>query len=56
MAKAKFASRAFLIAAMLFLVSAAMPVFRGQPSNNAFLAVGIVLFITGAGLARKGRR
>lgn len=55
MARRTFAGRAFLIAGMLFLLSAAVPVFKGQESDNALLAVGIALLIVGAGIARKAR-
>ena len=53
--KRQFVARAFLVAGVLFVLSAALPVFRGQPSNTAYLAVGIALWLIGAGVARKAR-
>jgi hypothetical protein len=49
----RFAARAFLASGLLFLLSAAVPVFRGQRSNTAYLVVGIALLLIGAGMARK---
>lgn len=54
--KRQFAARAFLAAGLLFLLSAAVPVFRGQQSNTAFLTAGIALLLIGAGIARKATR
>jgi LPXTG-motif cell wall-anchored protein len=53
--KRLFAARAFLVAGLLFLLSAAVPVFRGQRSNTAYLAAGIALLLIGAGVARRAR-
>lgn len=54
-AQRRFAARAVLVAGMLFLLSAAVPVFKGQESDTAFLAVGIALLLVGAGIARRAR-
>lgn len=53
--KRQFAARALLAAGLLFLLSAAVPVFRGEHSNTAYLVVGIALLLIGAGIARKAR-
>jgi hypothetical protein len=51
--KRRFAARAFVLGGMAFLVAAAVPVFRGEHSNTAFLAVGVAWFVIGLGMARR---
>jgi len=55
MVQRKFAARLLIIAGMLFLLAAVVPVFRGQPSNSTFTAVGAALFVIGLAAAKKSR-
>ncbi len=53
MAQSKFTARLLVIAGMLFLLAAVVPVFRGQRSNTVFTAVGVALFVIGLATAKK---
>lgn len=55
MVQRKFAARMFILAGMVFLLAAVVPVFRGQPSKMTFTTVGIAFFAIGLGAAKKSR-
>jgi succinate-acetate transporter protein len=56
MAQSRVAVWAFLLAAVLFLVVAFTPIVRGGSLNATFLALAVVFFVLGIGVARKNRR
>ncbi len=43
----------FLVAAVLFLLAALIPVFSGQALNATFLALAVVFFVLGIAKRRK---
>ena len=49
----KLVAWTFVLAGMVFLVTGAMPLFRGQRGNLLNLALAIALLLIGAAIARK---
>jgi hypothetical protein len=55
MAQPKIAMWGFVLAGVLFVAAALMPMVRGGTLNATFLALSVVFFILGAAVAKKGR-
>jgi hypothetical protein len=55
MAQPKVAVWAFVLAGVLFVVAAVIPLLRGGELNATFLALSVVWFILGAAAAKKNR-
>ncbi|MGH7586587.1 MAG: hypothetical protein ACREMH_10095 [Gemmatimonadales bacterium] len=53
MAPSRIAVWLFMLAAGLFLVVALLPVVRGGRLNATFLALAVVFFVLGVGVARR---
>lgn len=54
--ESRIAPAGFLLAGVLFVVAAVLPMFRGQQLNAAFLPLGIVFAILGFVMWRKAER
>ena len=44
-----------MLAALLFMVAALIPLVRGRDLNTTFLVLALVFFVLGAGVMRKRR-
>jgi hypothetical protein len=45
----------FILAGALFAIAAIIPMFRGERTNAAFIALGVVFLILGIAKLRRGR-
>ncbi len=44
-----------IIAGIMFLIAAILPLVAGRPFNAALFVIGVALLVIGAGVARKKR-
>ena len=55
MAQSRIGGWGFMLAALLFMVAALIPLVRGRDLNTTFLVLALVFFVLGAGVMRKRR-